>query len=171
MDAERMAFRDDSFDYIWSWGVVHISADTRRVLEDMHRVLRPGGRCTVMVYYRSWWNYYVSGFVRWMFLGHWRQRHSLHQASQYGTDGAIARYYKPAEWRHEAGGLFDVESIDIYGLKSDIVLLPYGRLKQFCMRLLPDSLARFMTRRLRMGSLLVATMGKRGPQQQRPETI
>ena len=23
MDAERMAFRDDSFDYIWSWGVVH----------------------------------------------------------------------------------------------------------------------------------------------------
>jgi hypothetical protein len=59
--------------------------------------------------------------------------------------------------------LFDVESIDIYGLKSDIVLLPYGRLKQFCMRLLPDSLARFMTRRLRMGSLLVATMGKPGP--------
>jgi SAM-dependent methyltransferase len=69
MDAERMAFRNDSFDYIWSWGVVHISADTRRVLEEMHRVLRPGGRCTVMVYYRSWWNYYVSGFVRWMFLG------------------------------------------------------------------------------------------------------
>ena len=36
-------------------------------------------------------------------------------------------------------GLFDVESIDIYGLKSDIVLLPYGRLKQFsctCCRIL-----------------------------------
>ena len=171
MDAERMAFRNDSFDYIWSWGVIHHCADTRRVLEEMHRVLRPGGRCTVMIYYRSWWNYHASGFVRWMFLGHWRQHHSLHQASQYGTDGSIARYYKPAEWRNEAGGLFDVESINIYGLKSDIVLLPYGRLKQFCMRLLPDAVARFLTRRLRMGSLLVATMGKPGPYARRLETI
>jgi hypothetical protein len=106
-----------------------------------------------------------------MFLGHWRQRHSLHQASQYGTDGAIARYYKPTEWRHEASDLFDVDSIDIYGLKSDIVLLPYGRLKQFFVRLFPDPVARFLTQRLRMGSLLVATMGKPGPQQRRPDAI
>jgi SAM-dependent methyltransferase len=169
MDAERMAFRNASFDYIWSWGVVHQSADTRRVLEEMHRVLRRGGRCAVMVYYRSWWNYRVSGFIRWMFLGHWRHGYSLHQASQYGSDGAIARYYKPGEWRREVNSLFDVESIDIYGLKSDIVLLPYGRLKQFCIRLLPDAFARFATRRLRMGSLLVATMVK--PGLRRPDTF
>ena len=163
MDAERMAFRDASFDYIWSWGVVHQSADTRRVLEEMHRVLRPGGRCAVMVYYRSWWNYRVSGFIRWLFLGHWRQGYSLHMASQYGSDGAIARYYKPGEWRHEVDSLFDIESIDIYGLKSDIVLLPYGRLKQSIIRLLPDAFARFATQRLRMGSLLVARMTKPMP--------
>jgi ubiquinone/menaquinone biosynthesis C-methylase UbiE len=169
MDAERMAFRNASFDYIWSWGVVHQSADTRRVLEEISRVLRPGGRCTVMVYYRSWWNYHVSGFIRWMFLGHWRHGYSLHQASQYGSDGAIARYYKPAEWRREVDSLFDIESIDIYGLKTDIVLLPYGRLKQFIIRLLPGSFARLLTRRLRMGSLLVATMSKPGPR--RPDTI
>src|SRR5262249_11963751 len=51
MDAERMGFRAESFDYIWSWGVVHQAADTPRVLKEMHRVLRPGGTCTVMVYY------------------------------------------------------------------------------------------------------------------------
>ena len=58
MDAEEMDFADNMFDFIWSWGVIHHSADTRRVLQEMHRVLRPGGRCTVMVYHKSWWNFY-----------------------------------------------------------------------------------------------------------------
>lgn len=160
MDAERMAFKDNSFDYIWSWGVVHQSADTRRVLAEMHRVLRPGGRCAVMVYYRSWWNYYVSGALRWLLWGRGRAWRSVHQASQSGTDGAIARYYKAAEWRAATEDLFEVESIRIYGMKSDIVLLPYGRVKQFVMGLLPDACARFLTQRLRMGSFLVATMSK-----------
>ena len=43
MDAEDMNFADYSFDFIWSWGVIHHSADTRRVLQEMHRVLRRGG--------------------------------------------------------------------------------------------------------------------------------
>lgn len=164
MDAEHMNFPDRSFDYVWSWGVIHHSADTQRVLSEIHRVLRPGGRCTIMVYYRSWWNYYVSGFLRQVFLGRWRRGRSLHQASQSGTDGAIARYYKPAEWRAATKDLFDLKSIRIYGMKSDVVLLPYGRLKQFVMRILPDSFARFLTQRLRMGSFLVATMCKPMPQ-------
>jgi len=155
MAAERLALGAASFDYIWSWGVIHHSADTRRVLEEMHRVLRPGGRCTLMVYYRSWWNYYVSGFLRSAFLA---LRRGIHQASVSNTDGAIARYYTPAEWRALTKDLFEVKSIRIYGMKSDIVLLPYGRLKRAVVTMLPNSLARFFTGRLRMGSFLVATM-------------
>jgi len=157
MDAERLAFADASFDYIWSWGVIHHSADTRRVLVEMHRVLRPGGGCTLMVYYRSWWNYYVSGFLRRAFLA---LRRGIHQASASNTDGAIARYYTPMEWRALTKDLFVSRSIRIYGMKSDLVLLPYGRLKRAVMTILPNSLARFMTGRLRMGSFLVATMDK-----------
>lgn len=160
MDAETMAFKDNSFDYIWSWGVVHQSADTARVLAEIHRVLRPGGRCTVMVYYRSWWNYYVSGFLRWVFLGRCRTWRSVHLASQGGSDGAIARYYKPAEWRAAIENLFELKSVQIYGMKSDIVLLPYGKAKRLVMSLIPDSVARFLTQRLRMGSFLVASMYK-----------
>jgi SAM-dependent methyltransferase len=162
MDAERMGFSGDSFDYIWSWGVIHHSADTRRVLAEMHRVLRPGGTCTVMVYYRSWWNYNVCGFLRAVVQGQWRRLGSLHHVSQSGTDGAIARYYKPSEWQEVTRGLLVVDSMRIYGLKSDVVPLPHGRLKQFVMDLLPDALARFMSSRLRMGSLLVAHMHKPG---------
>ena len=138
MDAEKMDFPDHSFDYVWSWGVIHHSADTQRVLAEIHRVLRPRGQCTVMVYYRSWWNYYVAGFLRRVLLEPWHSRRSLHQASQSGTDGAIARYYKPDEWRGATKNLFVLNSIRIYGMKSDVVLLPYGKLKQFLMRMLPE---------------------------------
>lgn len=160
MDAERMGFRPNSFDFIWSWGVVHQSADTQRVLAEINRVLRPGGKCTVMVYYRSWWNYHVSGFLRAVFQGQWRKLGSLHHVSQSGSDGAIARYYKPAEWRDATRNLFVLESMEIHGLKSDVVPLPHGRLKQIVMHILPDPVARFMTRDLRMGSLLIAHMRK-----------
>jgi SAM-dependent methyltransferase len=163
MDAECMGFPASSFDYIWSWGVIHQSADTQRVLAEMHRVLRPGGQCAVMVYHRSWWNYYVFGFLRGVFQGHWFGRGGIHRVSLSGTDGAIARYYKPDEWRAAARDLFALDSVEIYGLKSDVVPLPYGRLKQFLMDLCPDALARFLTRRLHMGSLLVARMRKLDP--------
>lgn len=160
MDAECMAFPAASFDYIWSWGVIHVSADTQRVLEEMHRVLRPGGQCAVMIYYRSWWNYYVSGFLRGLRDGYIFNGGGLHRMSLSGTDGAIARYYRPAEWHAAARALFSVEAMTVYGLKSDVVLLPHGRLKQLIMDLCPDALARFLTRRLRMGSLLVVRMRK-----------
>ena len=163
MDAECLGFPDGSFDYVWSWGVIHQSADTQRVLAEIDRVLRPAGKCTVMVYYRSWWNYYVVGFLRGIFLRQWPQQGSLHHVSQSGTDGAIARYYKPNEWRAAIGDRFVLEAIDIYGLKSDVVPLPHGRLKLALMRVMPDAVARFLTRHLRMGSLLVAQLRKRDP--------
>ena len=157
MDAENLAFPDGSFDFVWSWGVVHHAADTRRVLNEVYRVLRQGGACTVMVYYRSWWNYYAFGLLRGLLQGQWR---SPHHVSQNATDGAIARYYKPDEWRAMTRGLFTVEAIEVYGLKSDIVPLPHGRLKDALMRLIPDAVARFLARHLRMGSLLVVQMRK-----------
>jgi SAM-dependent methyltransferase len=51
-DAEELPFRDDSFDVVYSWGVIHHTADTRRAAREILRVLRPGGRFCVMVYNR-----------------------------------------------------------------------------------------------------------------------
>jgi ubiquinone/menaquinone biosynthesis C-methylase UbiE len=160
MDAEAMAFADKSFDYIWSWGVIHHSADTRQVLKEMHRVLRPGGRCTVMVYHQSWWHYYVCGLLRAVFQKRLPRQGSLHHVIQSATDGAIARHYTPGTWRSTAGGLFAVESTRIYGLKGEILPMPYGRLKRFLEDLIPEGVARVMTNYLGMGSFLVAHMRK-----------
>jgi SAM-dependent methyltransferase len=158
MDGEALAFSNHSFDYVWSWGVVHHSADTPRVLSEIHRVLRPGGLCTIMVYYRSWWHYHVFGLLRGALRGQWGNPHRLRCS---GTDSAITRYYTPREWRVASHGLFEVASLRIYGLKSDIMPLPHGRFKDAVMQMMPDAAARVLTSRWRMGSLLVAQMRKR----------
>lgn len=161
MDAEAMGFDDASFDYIWSWGVIHHSADTRRVLVEMNRVLRPGGRATVMVYHRNWWNFYVvAGLMRGIVQRQLRYHGSLHALAQGATDGALARYYRPEEWRKVTNGLFTLQRIRICGLKNDVIPLPAGRLKTSIERNAPSAVTRAMTNTLRMGSFLVADMEK-----------
>jgi SAM-dependent methyltransferase len=51
-DCESLPFPDDSFDVVYSWGVIHHTPDTPRAAREILRVLRPGGRFTVMVYNR-----------------------------------------------------------------------------------------------------------------------
>lgn len=160
MDAERMEFPDASFDFIWSWGVIHHSADTRRVLREMHRALRPGGRSTVMIYYRSWWSYYASSYLRGLVLGKFENSRGLHGIAQGATDGAIARYYSLADWKAATNGLFNIEATRIYGLKTELIPLPHGWLKSRLEAAVPDALGRLMLSRLRMGSFLVADMRK-----------
>lgn len=51
-DAENLPFDDESFDIVYSWGVVHHSPDTRAAIREIHRVLRPGGSARLMIYHR-----------------------------------------------------------------------------------------------------------------------
>jgi SAM-dependent methyltransferase len=163
MDAEEMTFPDASFDYIWTWGVIHHSADTRRIVEQMHRVLRPGGKVNVMVYHRSFWKYYVFDgvFKRMTLRGRGSRSRSLHDANQAATDGALARYYRPVEWRQMVGELFTVDEFRIYGLKNDMIPLPAGRIKSAIEGILPDALTRTFTNRLGWGSFLTVHMTKK----------
>jgi len=163
MDAEKMQFPDANFDYIWSWGVIHHSANTRAVLTEMHRVLRPGGKSTIMVYHRSWWHFYIGGLLRGVFRNQFRRQGNLHRIAQGATDGAIARYYTPSEWRDVTKGLFDIEFIKIYGLKAELLPIPPCRLKSLLEKLIPDGLGRLLTNRLRLGTFLVAEMRKAAP--------
>ena len=159
LDAEKMPFTDQSFDFIWSWGVIHHSANTLQILREMHRVLRPGGQAVVMVYHRSFWKYYLEGLlIRGIILGKLGMRQSLHGINQVATDGAIARFYRPDEWRRLCAGFFTVDEIIIAGPKSDVVPLPRGAAKTTVMRILPAWFTRFLTQRLQMGSFLIAKM-------------
>jgi ubiquinone/menaquinone biosynthesis C-methylase UbiE len=49
-DAESLPFDDGEFDLVYSNGVIHHSPNTARIVDEIHRVVRPGGRTIVMVY-------------------------------------------------------------------------------------------------------------------------
>jgi SAM-dependent methyltransferase len=162
MDAEQMSFPDQSFDFIWSWGVIHHSADTGRILAEIARVLRPGGRAVTMVYHRSAWNYYVVGLlIHGLARRQLLKGRSTHETLQRTTDGAIARMYSIAEWTELASLYLDVEKIRIYGSKTDLFPIPAGRLKDTLIKLTPSPLTRFFTNTCRFGWFLVSSLAKR----------
>jgi SAM-dependent methyltransferase len=51
---------EDSFDMVFSHGVLHHIPDVQRVQEEIHRVLKPGGTLVAMLYARSSLNYQLS---------------------------------------------------------------------------------------------------------------
>jgi SAM-dependent methyltransferase len=57
-DAEQLPFPEQSFDAALSIGVLHHSPDTAKGIEEIFRVLQPGGRAIVMLYRTGnpkWW--------------------------------------------------------------------------------------------------------------------
>jgi ubiquinone/menaquinone biosynthesis C-methylase UbiE len=60
MNAEEMTFPDDSFDIVFTHGVIHHSPRIKLIVNEIHRVLRPGGTVVAMIYHRNSLNYHVS---------------------------------------------------------------------------------------------------------------
>lgn len=59
-DAENLAFEDESFDLVYSHGVLHHTPEIGKAVREIHRILRPGGRAVVMLYHRGSYNYRVN---------------------------------------------------------------------------------------------------------------
>lgn len=68
-DGERLPFASDSFDVVYSNGVLHHTPDTAGAIREVHRVLRPGGVAKVMLYHRHSLNYWFEIVVRRGLLG------------------------------------------------------------------------------------------------------
>jgi len=63
-DGEHLPFRDESFDVVYSNGVLHHTPDTAGAIREVHRVLRPGGTAKVMLYHRNSLNYWFDIVLR-----------------------------------------------------------------------------------------------------------
>ncbi|HEX3145326.1 MAG TPA: class I SAM-dependent methyltransferase, partial [Pyrinomonadaceae bacterium] len=59
-DAENLDFANESFDLVYSHGVLHHTPDIEAAVSEIHRVLKPGGRAMVMLYHRGSYNYQIG---------------------------------------------------------------------------------------------------------------
>ena len=64
-DAENLPFPDNTFDLVYSYGVMHHSADTQRCLNEAWRVLKPGGQARIMLYHHP----SLTGLMLWLRFG------------------------------------------------------------------------------------------------------
>jgi ubiquinone/menaquinone biosynthesis C-methylase UbiE len=63
-DANKLPFEDHSFDYVWSWGVLHHSPNIELSIKELFRVLKPGGGFGIMLYNRqSFYQWYMTDYV------------------------------------------------------------------------------------------------------------
>ena len=63
--AESIPYPDNYFDTIYSHGVIHHSPNILKIVEEIFRVLKPGGQSIVMLYHKNSINYWVSiNFLR-----------------------------------------------------------------------------------------------------------
>jgi 2-polyprenyl-3-methyl-5-hydroxy-6-metoxy-1,4-benzoquinol methylase len=96
-DAEYNPFGNDTFDFIFSWGVLHHTHDMDTALKEVSRILKPGGRGMMMVYHRRSVVYYVHGFYWLLAKGKIFSGHSLRSVQDFYTDGFYHRYMTPVE--------------------------------------------------------------------------
>jgi SAM-dependent methyltransferase len=68
-DGESLPFADDSFEVVYSNGVLHHTPDTASAVREVYRVLRPGGEARVMLYHRGSVHYWGQIILRHGLLG------------------------------------------------------------------------------------------------------
>jgi SAM-dependent methyltransferase len=62
VDAEYQPFVDDYFDLIYSWGVLHVTPNTPGAIDEVFRLLKPGGVAKIMIYHK----YSMVGYMLWL---------------------------------------------------------------------------------------------------------
>lgn len=55
MNGEELQFEDQSFDLVYAHGVIQYTVNPKRMISEMHRVLRTGGELVLMAYNRFSW--------------------------------------------------------------------------------------------------------------------
>jgi SAM-dependent methyltransferase len=157
-DAESLPFADASFDFVWSWGVIHHSESTERVVAEIARVLRPGGTLAFMVYHRTsitfWLNYVLyRGVAHGGLL-----RETPDELANRWSDGVIARHYTRRGLAALLAPRFDDVQTQVMGQIGEAVPLP-ARLRAPVAALIPRAAKEAAVRRF--GWFLFATARRR----------
>ena len=105
-DAENLPFPENSFDVVYSWGVLHHTPDTPAALREVWRVLRPGGEARIMIYARPSWVALML-WVRYGLLAG-KPGRSLYDVVFHHLESPGTKTYSDAETRRLFAGFTDI---------------------------------------------------------------
>ncbi len=66
-DATALPFKSNSFDLVFSYGVLHHIPEMQKSIDEVFRVLKPGASAKIMVYHKGLF-YYKDMFLKWYLL-------------------------------------------------------------------------------------------------------
>jgi SAM-dependent methyltransferase len=164
-DAENLPFASNSFDVVYSYGVMHHSPNTAKCLTEAWRVLKPGGEARIMLYHHA----SLTGIMLWLHYGIWRTQ-SIRQCMYENLESPGTKTFT----RNEAFMLmrdFENVSIDQVFSPGDLLLhKPSPRFSGGAYRLLWKIFPRLFVRKLgkRWGLFLLIRANKpmAGPEEQ-----
>jgi SAM-dependent methyltransferase len=118
-DATHIEYPDDSFDVVYSFGVIHHIPDAPAVVREIRRMLKPGGKCLIALYHTYSLFHLFMVVVRGLLLGRlFRLGYAgLMATIEGGADGVNIKPFVRVYSRREARALlagFDIERISIH---------------------------------------------------------
>lgn len=146
-DAEKLDFNNESFDYVFSWGVLHHSQNTIKAFEKVSNVLKKGGRGLIMVYNKNSLRYYVNGLYWLLFKGKILDGYNFESVQSFYTDGYYHRHFTPRELK---------KALEKLGLKCDKIFITHMGTRMI--PLLPNPIVNWIKKHY--GWLLVAEFRK-----------
>jgi SAM-dependent methyltransferase len=155
-DAEKLPFDDDSFDVVYSYGVMHHSPDTAQCIREARRVLKPGGRARIMVYHHP----SITGAMLWLRYGLLRGE-SLRQSVFEHLESPGTKTYTQPEALWLMNGFCDVGMRVVFSPGDLLLHQPSARFQSAFYRLVwklyPRSLVRKFGQRWGLFLLINAT--------------
>ena len=125
-DAEKLPdLADETFDYVFSWGVLHHSADPDRCYSQVARVLKHGGTGLLMVYHRNSVRYWIKGLIYLLAKGRIFKGENFETIQRFFTDGFYHKHYSRTQFAHdlEKQGL-KVTKVDVTHMATPIYQTP-----------------------------------------------
>jgi ubiquinone/menaquinone biosynthesis C-methylase UbiE len=157
-DAERLPFASDTFDVVYSYGVMHHSSHPAQCLAEAWRVLKPGGEARIMLYHHP----SLTGLMLWLRYGVLRGKSLRRSVFDY-LESPGTKTYTKAEVRALMEA-FESPKIQQVFSPGDLLLnAPSARFRSAAYRLIWKCYPRMLVRKFgrRWGLFLLISGRKR----------
>lgn len=147
-NALDLPFDDDTFDAVWSNGVLHATGDTRKAISEARRVLKPGGRAIISHFYRK---------PSWMYMLHHIGRENIEYkdedppVNEFYTEKEIESMFEGFEITETYRDHYRALPVARHGLKAGLYKCGF----QPVYNMLPESIAKKLAYKYSVAALKV----------------